>query len=342
MPAKSLIAIEVVTTRILPRRRIEGISAVLLPFRKNGRPDYDAFAKLLARTVAAGLIPAVNMDTGYVNLLTPAQRAEVLRITRESLKTLKEPTQNQSPLSRHLSPFPFVAGAFVEGGKGELIARYRREIDAIESAGGVAILFQSTDLTHGSGRDIVKRYRAIARGSKRLLAFELGKSFAPFGKIYDLDTFRAIMETEEIIGAKHSSLDRELELQRLALRDRVRPGFKIYTGNDLAIDMVMYGSDYLLGLSTFSPEAFALRDRYWADGDARFYALNDLLQYLGFFAFRPPVPAYKHSAAQFLKIMGHIPSDTPPRGAQRRPDSDRAVLADIAERLESFGVHAVG
>ena len=35
-----------------------------------------------------------------------------------------------------------------------------------------------------------------------------------------------------------------------------------------------------------------------------FYALNDLLQYLGTFAFRPPVPAYRHSAAQFLKLRG--------------------------------------
>lgn len=28
-------------------------------------------------------------------------------------------------------------------------------------------------------------------------------------------------------------------------------------GNDLAIDMVFYGSDYLLGLSAFSVEVFA-------------------------------------------------------------------------------------
>ncbi len=40
-----------------------------------------------------------------------------------------------------------------------------------------------------------------------------------------------------------------IEWSRLALRDRIRPEFKIFNGNDLAIDMVMYGSDYLLGLS---------------------------------------------------------------------------------------------
>ena len=60
-------------------------------------------------------------------------------------------------------------------------------------------------------------------------------------------------------------------------------------------DLVVHGVDYLLGLSTFDPEAFAARDAAWAGGDeARFWELNDLLQYLGQFAFRAPVPAYRH------------------------------------------------
>ena len=97
--------------------------------------------------------------------------------------------------------------------------------------------------------------------------------------------------------------------------------------------MVMYGSDYLLGLSTFAPEMFAKRDAMWAAGDSRFYEVNDLLQYLGFFAFRHPVPAYKHSAAMFLKLRGWIGCDhTHPQSATR-PDSDRFILQDIAERM---------
>ena len=50
----------------------------------------------------------------------------------------------------------------------------------------------------------------------------------------------------------------------------------------------MYGSDYLLGLSTFAPDVFAVRDRFWVEGDSRFYEFNDLLQYFGFLAFRRP------------------------------------------------------
>jgi len=116
--------------------------------------------------------------------------------------------------------------------------------------------------------------------------------FAPFGRIYDLDTYEALLKIPQCIGAKHSSLSRELEWQRLDFGDRLRPDFKVFTGNDLAIDMVMYGSDYLLGLSTCAPDLFARRDQLWEAGDAAFYELNDWLQYLGFFAFRAPVPAY--------------------------------------------------
>src|SRR5713101_2329957 len=79
------------------------------------------------------------------------------------------------------------------------------------------------------------------------------------------------------------------------------------------------GSDYLLGLATFAPDVFARRDQMWERGDTAFYQLNDLLQTLGHFAFRPPIPAYKHSAAQFLKLRGCINSDATHPRSPRRP-----------------------
>jgi hypothetical protein len=98
----------------------------------------------------------------------------------------------------------------------------------------------------------------------------------------------------------------------------------------------MYGSDYLLGLATFAPEAFAARDRAWAKGDPAFFAWNDVLQALGCFAFREPVPAYKHDAAIFLHLRGWIESgETHPR-APRRPDADREVLRGILRQLEEL------
>jgi dihydrodipicolinate synthase/N-acetylneuraminate lyase len=307
--------------RIVPGRRIEGISAVLLPFAADGQIDLDGFAAHLERTAAAGLTPAVNMDTGYVNVLSPAERRRVLGIVREVM-----------------AGRPFVAGAFVEGEKGDLLARYLRAIEEIRAHGGTPILFQASAFAAMTPGELVALHVAVAARCERLIIFELGQMFAPFGRIYELDLVRELIQIPQVVGMKHSSLDRGQEWARLALRDELRPDFKIYTGNDLGIDMVIYGSDYLLGLSTFAPEAFAARDALWAADDPGFFALNDLLQYLGAFAFREPVPAYKHSAAQFLRLRGRLAGDAPhPRGLCR-PASDLPVLAQIAERLAGMGL----
>ena len=302
---------------IIPNRPVEGISAVLLPFQDSGEPDFDAFLAHLERTYAAGLTPAVNMDTGYANLLNTTERNKILELTRGIADGRR-----------------FIAGALIEGEAGDLLSLYAREIDAIQQKEGTPILFQSSQLTSLPDGELIEIYRQIASRCSHLLAFELGTMFAPFGRIYTLEVFQELMLIPQITGIKHSSLKRELEWQRLELRDRIRPEFKIYTGNDLAIDMIIYGSDYLLGLSTFAPDYFAIRDRYWQNGDPRFHELNDVLQYLGQFAFRDPTSAYKHSAAQFLKLRGWIRSDTPHPAALRRPTSDREVLQKIRTQLE--------
>lgn len=304
-----------------PGRTITGISATLLLFTEEGTVDWEAFEAHVARTAEAGLIPAVNMDTGYVNLLDDATRTAVLAHTQDVMA-------GQS----------FVAGAFVadEPGAALDLDAYRRAIDQIVEYGGTPIIFQSYGLTDQPSAEIVDAYRAMGEQCDAFIAFELGAMFADFGKIYDLETYAGLVDIPACIGAKHSSLSRALEWERLQLRDARRPDFKVFTGNDLAIDMVTYGSDYLLGLSTFAPDLFAKRDRLWADDDPAFYELNDLLQYLGFFAFRDPVPAYKHSAAQFLKLRGWLSSSAPPPDAQRRPDSDEPILRNIAERLAAW------
>jgi len=303
---------------IRPCRKITGISAILLPFTEALEIDWNGLADHVRRTADAGLTPAVNMDTGFANLISEEQRQQVLRLTQEVL-----------------GGAGFVAGAFVTDEPGERFNAdaYFRQVESIQRFGGTPIVFQSYGLTGQAGADIVRAYETVAARTDGFIAFELGQMFAPFGAIYDLETYRGLMEIPACSGAKHSSLSRQLEWERIRLRDSVRPDFKVYTGNDLAVDMVIYGSDYLLGLSTFAPDLFARRDCLWLAGDPAFYELNDLLQYLGFLAFRPPVPAYKHSAAQFLKLRGWIKSDQTHRDSPRRPESDVAILRDIAERL---------
>lgn len=307
--------------RIIPRRSITGYSAILLPFRAGGAVDWDAFCAHVARTAAAGLIPAVNMDTGYGNLIDEETRVAVLRHTRDTIPGL-----------------PFTAGAFVPSRAGEPFDPhpYYHQLEQIQSFGGIPTIFQSFGLTSLPSEQLIAAYAGFGRLAPQFIAFELGRMFAPFGKIYDLTAYAGLLGIDQCIGAKHSSLSRQLEWERLALRDEIRPDFKVFTGNDLAIDMVMYGSDYLLGISTFAPDYFALRDHYWQAGDLRFYELNDVLQYLGFFAFRAPVPAYKHSAAQFLKLRGWIPCDDTHHQSPRRPDTDIPILQNILEQLSAF------
>ncbi len=296
------------------------MSAVLLPLAPDDSIDWGSYRTLLARTREAGLVPAVNMDTGYVQLLDDDTRARVLETTHEVVGDA------------------FVAGAHVADEAGALWDRdaYLRRIEPIASRGGLPVIFPSHGLCGLDGAAWAGAHAELARDVDRFIAFELGAMFVPYGRIYDLDAYEALLSIPQCVGAKHSSLSRLLEWDRLALRDEKRPDFLVLTGNDLAIDMVMYGSDYLLGLSAFAPEAFAARDRLWEREDPRFYELNDVLQYLGCFAFRRPVPAYKHDAAMFLHLRGRIATDRTHPDAPKRPVGDRAVLEEIASRLEAL------
>ena len=62
-------------------RRITGMAAVLLPFTADGDVDWGAFEGLVERTARAGLVPAVNMDTGYAHLLDAGTKGEAVRRT---------------------------------------------------------------------------------------------------------------------------------------------------------------------------------------------------------------------------------------------------------------------
>lgn len=303
-----------------PGRTITGMSAVLLPHTADGAIDWSAVEAHVERTVAAGLTPAVNMDTGYVQLLGEADKERVLDLTAS------------------ITGGTFVAGAYLpdEPGADFDLAGYVAAASAISSRGGIPVVFPSHGLNEHGDDGWVASLQAFGAEVDEFIGFELGTMFVPYGRIPSLDAYRALLAIPSCTGAKHSSLSRQLEWDRLAVRDEVRPDFRVFTGNDLAIDMVRYGSDYLLGLSTFAPEAFAARDRMWAAQDPGFWELNDLLQYLGHFTFRAPVPGYRHDAAIWFTLRGWASSDATPVGAPRRPDSDRAILADIAERLEAW------
>jgi dihydrodipicolinate synthase/N-acetylneuraminate lyase len=302
-----------------PRRMIRGMSAILLPMRAAGGVDWEGFAAHVARTAAAGIVPAVNMDTGYVQLIDDATRQEALRIARDVLGPTGE----------------LVAGACVVDSPGVAFDEpaYGRQLEMITAAGATPVIFPSFGLTAGSDADFIARHHLLARHVPSFIGFELSTAFVPSGRVLVIEAYADLVQIPHCVGAKHSSLSRRLEWERLTLRDSLRPEFRVFTGNDLAIDMVRYGSDWLLGLSTAWPEAFAQRDAWWAAGDTRFDELDDALQALGDFAFRPPVPAYKHSMAQALHLRGLLECDEPHPDSPRRPASDREIIRTILDRI---------
>lgn len=322
-----------------PRRRATGMSAVLLPFHADGSIAWDAFAAGIARTAEAGLVPAVNMDTSYGPNLDPATRRRVLAVTAEAIGD-REPVPG----------WRFVSGAHVDGahvdggavgaagpdGRPRLaLAGYKAACVEVADAGGVPIVFPSAGLAALADGEVAPAHAEIAGAVDRILGFELGQQFHPYGRIWTLETYGEVLQIPQVVGAKHSSLRREPEWARLALRDARRPDFLVLTGNDLAIDMVRWGSDYLLGLSTFAPAAFARRDRLWAAGDLRALEVDDALQALGALAFRAPVPAYRHDAALVWHRRGWAPSARVHRASPTRPAGEAQLLAALLDRLDA-------
>lgn len=320
---------------VRPRRRITGMSAVLLPLDPDGSVAWDALAEGIARTAAAGLVPAVNMDTGHGPSLDPGTRRRVLDLCSRTLAG-SEPVVGWS----------FVAGAHLDadgpGGPGPgvpgvtgAVDGYRRAAAEVAEAGGVPIVFPSAATAALPEGEVAPVLAAVADSVDRVLGFELGREFHPHGRIWTLDTYAEVLGIPGVVGAKHSSLRRVPEWQRVVVRDERRPGFLVLTGNDRAVDMVRWGSDYLLGLSTFDPAAFACRDRLWEAGDPLVYEVDDALQALGSLAFRDPVPAYRHDAALVWHRRGWAPSSEVPAGSPTRPEGEGRMLDVLLERLEA-------
>ncbi len=251
---------------VRPRRTILGMSAILLPLHESGPIDWDALEAHVARTRAAGLVPAVNMDTGYVQLLDAGTRNRILDLAAAATAgqghtAAGDPDPGPAAPGTSLAG-GFVAGAFVDDRPGDPfdLAAHVAAAAAIAARDGTPVIFPSHGLNALDPDRWVAALAAIGSEVDRFIGFELGAQFVPYGRIYPLEAYRGMLTVPQCVAAKHSSLSRTAEWDRLAVRDEMRPDFAVLTGNDLAIDMVMYGSDYLLGLSTFAPEAFARRD----------------------------------------------------------------------------------
>src|SRR3981081_2509559 len=134
------------------RRKVEGIAAALLPFEADGSVAVEAFQRHLVATRRAGLMNAVNMDTGNVNYLSDAEKCNVLRWTREALA-------GETPIGRLAFPVAFGAGAAIGGQSGDFLWLDGREMERIVEFGGVPILFQTARLHGKSAEEKASAYR---------------------------------------------------------------------------------------------------------------------------------------------------------------------------------------
>src|ERR1700675_3136314 len=98
--------LETLMERRVLGRKVQGIAPALLPYDARGAIAVEEFQRHLLATHRAGLMNAINMDTGYVNYLSDAEQQEVLRWAREALG----------------NDVSFVAGAYIEDRDGEVVA----------------------------------------------------------------------------------------------------------------------------------------------------------------------------------------------------------------------------
>jgi len=110
----------------------------------------EAFQNHLRATQRAGLMNAVNMDTGYVNFLSEAEKLEVL-------------DGRGKRWARARSLWRGVH----RGQDGEIVSLYRKQMDAIVAHGGIPILFQTKRLPW---ENFSREGVGISRGESRVFA----------------------------------------------------------------------------------------------------------------------------------------------------------------------------
>ena len=190
------------------------IPAVILPMRQDYSIDFEAFRRYLEWVIQqepVGL--AVNVDTGEGPYLTPEERREVIRVSR------------QVAAGRCF----IVAGV---GGPSTINAIANAK--AAQEAGADALLVFPTPAFLNDPLDpriMVDYHRAIAAASGLpLLVFQLGPIFG--GVNYPPQALAEVLRIPEVVGLKDASFD----AQRFALtRDIIRAAdhpITLLTGND--------------------------------------------------------------------------------------------------------------
>jgi hypothetical protein len=304
---------------LTPDRSVQGAAALPVWAGPSGTLDLGGLAARLEATFAAGLTPAVNLFAGSVDLLGLDDRIDVLSTAAGVARGRR-----------------FIAGTWPADDAAPLAVRYGRAVDVVARQGGTPLLLPIPELETLDADALAHLWRQATSGHRGVLALEIAPAFGLPGTIHAPEALSRLLDVPSLGGLVHASLDRGTEWARIEARDVGRPDFRIYSGHERALDMVAYGSDYLLGTAGCAPEAFAARDRAWRAGEPLAFELNDVLQYLGTLMHRDPLPGARHAAVQWLHARGLVRDATPWPGTERRPDSDDVLYRTIAARLDAL------
>src|SRR5262245_58324252 len=177
------------------------MAAIPLPFDARGAVDWRAFAGLIERSAAAGLVPAVNLHAGCGPLLDEGTRLRAVETARRA------------------APGRFAAGAHALETLGGRWARaqHAREMERIAAAGGIPIVYPSPALDALDDSAWLVAHRELGEHCERFIACELDPAFEPHGRSVEPRVYRGLLGIPQCIGAHQGSLSRAREWERLAL-----------------------------------------------------------------------------------------------------------------------------
>ncbi len=318
--------------------------------RPDGSIDWEATIAFREHLWRYGFGVAEAMDT--------AQRGTGLRYA-QALELIERSAARASELGMAI-----VSGAGTdqlapgEHALGAIIDAYACQLDHVQQCGSEAIVMASRALAASarSAADYLEVYGQVLKLAGRpVLLHWLGEAFDPALRGYwgatDLtaaaDTVMELIEGAggRVRGIKLSVLDRDIEL---ALRRRLPPGVRLYTGDDFHYAELVRGdsdghSDALLGaFAAITAPAAAALNALDAGDVAGYDAAMGPTVALSRHLFAPPTFNYKAGVAFLAWINGLQPHFAMLAGWQARRSPDHLIalfeLAALASALLDPGL----
>jgi hypothetical protein len=223
----------------------------------------------------------------------------------------------------------------------DIVAAYEEQLEAVQTAGAGVVLMASRALAASarSARDYAAVYLSLLRQAERpVILHWLGPAFDPALAGYwggpDFDTAAGLVAglaeraDGRVAGVKLSVLDAG---QEVALRRRLPPGVRLYTGDDFHYDKLIRGDaaghrDALLGAfaAVTAPAAAALRALDAGDLAGYDAAIGPTMP-LSRTIFEEPTSWYKVGVAFLAWLNGLQPHFAMLAGLQRRRTPEHLI-----------------